>query len=68
MKNFKWNNLKEQWGSFWDPQSQQIESFHSEIRSNKSIVNNPSNYEIRVAVEALCRVISELVEIEENRV
>ena len=65
MNPFKWNEPKEQVGSFWNSSTGEIEEYHKEIRSDRSIINNPGGFEIRVAVEALCRVISELVELEE---
>lgn len=67
MKEFRWNETKMQSGSYWDTSSGEIVPYKEEIRSDKSILNNTGSFELRVAVEALCRVVSELVELEEKR-
>ncbi len=68
MKEFNWNGIKEHCGSFWDSDRGQIEPFHQEYKSDKELLNNRgAGFENRVALEALCRVVSELIEIEENR-
>ena len=67
MNLFKWNESKEQAGSFWNSSTGEIEKYHREIRSDRSIINNPGGFENRVAVEALCRIVSELVKLEEDR-
>jgi hypothetical protein len=65
--NFRWNKTKEQIGSFWNVSSNEIEPYRIETCSDKDILNYPCGLEHRVALEALCRVVSELIEIEEKR-
>ncbi len=65
--NFRWNETKEHIGHFWDSDRNDVDLCHMENRSDRSILNHPGGFEHRVALEALCRVVSELVEIEEKR-
>jgi len=65
MSDFKWNEEKEHFGKFWDEDV--IHDNHTLYQSDKQLINHPGGVEIRLAVEALCRAVSELVEIEENR-
>ncbi len=67
MKEFRWNDPNLHTGSFWDTDSQEIIPYKEDIRCDKSVLNNPGGFEYRVAIQALCRVVSELIELEEKR-
>jgi hypothetical protein len=67
MSDFKWNETKEHVGRFWDSGRADVDHCHMENRSDRSVINHPGGFEYRVTIEALCRVVSELVAIEESR-
>lgn len=67
MTEFKWNKNRKHIGGAWDDESHEMIPYKEEIDSDKNILNNARGFELRIAVEALCRVVSELVKIEENR-
>lgn len=64
-KDFRWNELKET-KEFWDTKTCQMTP-NSGIRSDKSLVTDNGGISFQEGLEALCRVVSELIEIEENR-
>ena len=67
MSEFKWNDVKSHGGLFWDSDLQEVIPYKEETRSDRSLINRFNGCEHRLALEALCRIVSELVEIEENR-
>jgi hypothetical protein len=64
---FKWNLVKEHVGSIWDCNRGRIEPFITTTATDRDMIRNPGGHEHRAILESLCRVISELVEIEEKR-
>jgi len=67
MNKYKWNEAKEHVGRFWDSSREDVDLCHMENRSDRSIICYPGGFEYRTILEALSRVVSELVEIEEKR-
>ena len=67
MRNYKWNESKHLQGPFWDPATNDLNYDEVADRSDSSVIAHRSGIHIDRVVEALCRVVTELVEIEENR-
>ncbi len=65
MKDFKWNRVHDHIGPFWDFE-EHTEIIKQETRSDASVIRNPAGYNTQLALEALCRVVAELIEIEEG--
>ena len=63
----KWNEIRESI-EFWDPNTLEGRgAILGKTISDKSLVNNPSQAKYDDILAALCRVVSELIEIEETR-
>ena len=67
MKNFKWNELKKHVGGRWDSHSLEAIPYCQIEMSDKDMLKYEYQFEYRVTLESLCRIVSELVEIEEGR-
>jgi hypothetical protein len=63
MKKYKWNEEGSR-GVFWDWESK---SDTLKLLSNKQLVNDPNQAVFVDVIRSLCLVVSELIEIEENR-
>lgn len=63
-RKFKWNDLNKEDFRFWVPDTNK-EFYVSD--SDKNIVNNFNGKKVEDIVGALCRIASELIEIEESR-
>jgi hypothetical protein len=62
MKDFRWNGYNK--ATYWNDL---LGIEVTDIISDKSFINNPGSAKINSILDALCRVVSELMEIEENR-
>jgi ribonuclease HI len=63
-RKFKWNDLNKEDFRFWVPETNK-EFYVSD--SDKNIINNFNGKKVEDIVGALCRIASELIEIEESR-
>lgn len=60
---FRWNEFNEP-KYFWDTDSDEEKSV---IVTDKGLINNPNQGKFEDVLRSLCRVVSELVELEEKK-
>ena len=66
MKKFKWNE-KTSLVNYWDDDGTAFGKNFQATCINKELVNNPGTAKSDDVLRALCCIVSELMEIEENR-
>lgn len=66
-KEFKWNTVSQPI-SFWDPSpGEPQDKDRTVLMSDAELIKNPGHAKFQDVLEASCRVLSELIELEEQK-
>lgn len=66
-RTYRWNNTASRSIAFWDFETNSDTGCAPVITSDKNTINNPGGMRNEHVLEAMCRVVAELIEIEEKR-